>query len=198
MNCWSQVVFFERDISQVKAGEKKELLYSTVTGLKSDLSGTQQTPEILDQAASDPAAAPTTGSSASEDSDGSDSQDEAGNKKFVSSARPRDESPNSKKVPWLACFLAFVWLRLILDWRTNRVHFSSAPFFNRKGRRRWRPKRARSARSKWRSTSRSAKKSWPSVRSERIGCRCYNVYELWQLGWSQTTRDKMKTSCVKN
>ena len=90
MTTW-QVVFYERDINQVKAGEKKELLYTTVTGIKSDLSGPQQVPDILERQST---------SSEPTSSDGSDTEDEEGNgvKKFISSARPRDESPNSKKV----------------------------------------------------------------------------------------------------
>ena len=87
--CIYQVKFYERDINQVKAGEKKELVYSTVTGIKSDLSGTQQVPEILDNC---PA----------QSDDGSDSSSETSDSekkgKFVTSARPRDESPNSKRV----------------------------------------------------------------------------------------------------
>ena len=87
--CIYQVKFYERDINQVKAGEKKELVYSTVTGIKSDLSGTQQVPEILDNG---PA----------QSDDGSDSSSETSDSekkgKFVTSARPRDESPSSKRV----------------------------------------------------------------------------------------------------
>lgn len=88
-----QVVFYERDIRQVKAGEKTELIYSTVTGIKADLSGTQEVPEILERQAETESEGSDSESSSSEHSGGDGTR-----KKFVSSARPRDESPNSKKV----------------------------------------------------------------------------------------------------
>lgn len=37
----------ERDIRLAKAGTENNLVYKTLTGLKSDLSGTIETPEIL-------------------------------------------------------------------------------------------------------------------------------------------------------
>ncbi|KAH1019568.1 hypothetical protein HUJ04_009364 [Dendroctonus ponderosae] len=43
-----EVVDFERDINQAKAGLGEELVYKTLIGLKADLSGTIQQPEILD------------------------------------------------------------------------------------------------------------------------------------------------------
>ncbi len=92
-------MFFERDITQVKSGEKKELIYTTVTGIKADLSGPQHIPEILDS--SGPA---TNGTNSEETSSNSDSEDEGDKKQFVSSARPRDESPNSRKVTYFTAF----------------------------------------------------------------------------------------------
>lgn len=89
-----QVVFYERDIRQVKAGEKTELIYSTVTGIKSDLSGPQRVPEILEKTQDSDE---EEDSPEGDDSEGSDS-DSGDQNKFVNSARPRDESPNSKKV----------------------------------------------------------------------------------------------------
>lgn len=85
-------MFYERDIRQVKSGEKTELIYTTVTGIKSDLSGPQQIPEILDNSVQ----APSESESEDSSSDASNSEDDK--KQFVSSARPRDESPNSRKV----------------------------------------------------------------------------------------------------
>lgn len=85
-------MFYERDIRQVKSGEKTELVYTTVTGIKSDLSGPQQVPEILENSVQNPSGSESKDSS----SEASDSEDEK--KQFVSSARPRDESPNSRKV----------------------------------------------------------------------------------------------------
>ncbi|EFX72127.1 hypothetical protein DAPPUDRAFT_111070 [Daphnia pulex] len=84
-----EVMFFERDIRQIKAGEKIELNYANVTGIKPDLSGPKQVPDILDNSIVD-------GTSSDEASGESDSED-GEKKQFVSSARPRDESPNSRK-----------------------------------------------------------------------------------------------------
>ncbi|XP_049808207.1 serine/threonine-protein kinase RIO1 [Schistocerca nitens] len=82
-----EVVDFERDITKAKAGEGEDLTYKTITGLKSDLSQPQQTPEILQGAKSDS----DTENASEDDSDTEKSS------KFVDSARPRDESPESKK-----------------------------------------------------------------------------------------------------
>nr|XP_023014701.1 serine/threonine-protein kinase RIO1-like [Leptinotarsa decemlineata] len=43
----TEVIDFERDINQAKAGHSENLMYKTLVGLKSDLSGTVQRPEIL-------------------------------------------------------------------------------------------------------------------------------------------------------
>ncbi|KAK4886147.1 hypothetical protein RN001_002418 [Aquatica leii] len=43
----TEVIDFERDIIQAKSGATQELVYKTLIGLKSDLSGTIQNPEIL-------------------------------------------------------------------------------------------------------------------------------------------------------
>ncbi|XP_023014809.2 serine/threonine-protein kinase rio1 [Leptinotarsa decemlineata] len=43
----TEVIDFERDINQAKAGHSENLIYKTLVGLKSDLSGTVQRPEIL-------------------------------------------------------------------------------------------------------------------------------------------------------
>jgi len=85
------VKYFERDINQVKAGEKTELVYSTVTGIKSDLSGPQEVPVILDNCRSQ------SDTDADSDSASETSESEKKDAKFATSARPRDESPNSKK-----------------------------------------------------------------------------------------------------
>ena len=89
-----EVVFYERDIRQVKSGQLDELIYSSVTGIKADLSGTQEVPEIL---AAESDSDGSSSSSSSGDEQDSASEDEDGKKKFVSSARPRDESPNTRK-----------------------------------------------------------------------------------------------------
>lgn len=91
-----QVVFYERDIRQVKAGEKTELVYSTVTGIKPDLSGPQHVPEILEKSQESDEESDTS-EDGDDDSESSGSESEE-QKKFVNSARPRDESPSTKKV----------------------------------------------------------------------------------------------------
>ncbi|KAF0313240.1 Serine/threonine-protein kinase RIO1 [Amphibalanus amphitrite] len=89
----------ERDIKQAKSGER-ELIYSTITGIKPDLSAVQLVPTRLGQTAGhseeeEGEDGDASGSSGEEDSE--DSDDEDGGSKFVNSRRPRDESPDSKK-----------------------------------------------------------------------------------------------------
>ncbi|XP_043206176.1 serine/threonine-protein kinase RIO1-like [Amphibalanus amphitrite] len=89
----------ERDIKQAKSGER-ELIYSTITGIKPDLSAVQLVPTRLGQTAGhsegeEGEEGDASGSSGEEDSE--DSEDEDGGSKFVNSRRPRDESPDSKK-----------------------------------------------------------------------------------------------------
>jgi RIO kinase 1 len=98
-------MFFERDIRQVKSGEKIELNYTTETGIKPDLTGPQQVPDILDE----PIAVGTSSDEASNESDSEDGE----KKQFVSSARPRDESPNSRKVKF------YCWLLPRLNVKSN-------------------------------------------------------------------------------
>lgn len=80
-----QVVDAERDIDRGKAGTG-DLVYTTITGIKSDLSAPQLTPGLLEESEH---------SKSSDDSSDSESEDK---KQFNVSARPRDESPNSKKL----------------------------------------------------------------------------------------------------
>ncbi|XP_037069068.1 serine/threonine-protein kinase RIO1-like [Pollicipes pollicipes] len=81
----------ERDICQAKAGDQS-LIYSTITGIKPDLSGAQLVPSLLHQT---DALASEEDSGGSSDEDASD-QDE-GSSKFVNTRRPRNESPASRK-----------------------------------------------------------------------------------------------------
>ena len=115
------VVDFERDFRRAKQGE--QLIYTTLHGLKQDLSQPRQVPNILEDT-------PTnsqndecedqvlkfeddktikdddeTSSEEEEDDDDDDDDedddsevDETGQKKSASGARPRDESPNSRRV----------------------------------------------------------------------------------------------------
>lgn len=101
----------ERDIKLAKSGQK-DLIYKTMLGLKSDLSSPAKVPEILENKHSkdrtssfnfdsenseDDSEGNSEGNS--EDNDETESETEEFVKsKFVNSARPKDESPESKKV----------------------------------------------------------------------------------------------------
>lgn len=94
----TQVVDIERDIKLAKSG-KENLIYKTLIGLKADLSKPVDTPEILvkkGKEENNDIDRPTE----SEDSEEEDSEeDDAGDceTKFVNSARPKNESLESKK-----------------------------------------------------------------------------------------------------
>lgn len=102
----------ERDINLAKSG--KDLIYKTLIGLKADLSKPAEKPEILANKHKADSKSMKEGSdicTSSEESGDSDSENESetdseDNKiKFVSSARPRNESPESRKVSVLFIFL---------------------------------------------------------------------------------------------
>lgn len=102
----------ERDINLAKSG--KDLIYKTLIGLKADLSKPAETPEILankHKADSGDTKEGSDASTSSEDSDDSDSENESeidsedNKSKFVNSARPRNESPESRKVRFVFIFL---------------------------------------------------------------------------------------------
>ncbi|XP_043509004.1 serine/threonine-protein kinase RIO1 isoform X2 [Frieseomelitta varia] len=96
----SQVIDIERDIKLAKSG-KEDLIYKTLIGLKSDLSKPIDTPEILsknlkemDNTEEKDNSSEETDDSKVENSEEENTENES---KFVNSARPRNESPNSKK-----------------------------------------------------------------------------------------------------
>ncbi|XP_070164692.1 serine/threonine-protein kinase RIO1 [Polyergus mexicanus] len=99
----TQVVNVERDINLAKSG--KDLIYKTLIGLKADLSKPAETPEILaDKHKKDKNIGKESDTcSSSEDSNNSDNENDSETKsennksKFINSARPRNESPDSKK-----------------------------------------------------------------------------------------------------
>lgn len=100
----TQVVNVERDINLAKSG--KDLIYKTLIGLKADLSKPAETPEILankHKKNNKDVEEENSCSSSSEDSDNSDNENDSetqsddNKSKFVNSARPRNESPDSKK-----------------------------------------------------------------------------------------------------
>lgn len=95
----------ERDINLAKSG--KDLIYKTLIGLKADLSKPAEIPEILANKHKTDSKSTKEGSdvcTSSEDSDNSDSENESetgsedNKSKFINSARPRNESPESRKV----------------------------------------------------------------------------------------------------
>jgi len=90
-----QVLHVERDIKKAKEGEGGDLVYRTLMGLTNDLA-TAEKPEILNK---------ESGEDESEtESDSSESEDNAEvtgeSKQKTSCARPRDESPNSRRVSY--------------------------------------------------------------------------------------------------
>ncbi|XP_077494501.1 RIO kinase 1 [Amblyomma americanum] len=82
------VLDFEKDIVGVQEQNKK-ILYHTITGMKSDLSGPAEKPAILDA---------SSGDSESSESDSEDEEDgDEKESRFVSAARPKGESLEEKK-----------------------------------------------------------------------------------------------------
>ncbi|XP_026325074.1 serine/threonine-protein kinase RIO1 isoform X2 [Hyposmocoma kahamanoa] len=82
----TEVINYERDINKAKEGETEELVYKKIAGFNEDITGTVHKPQILLE------------HEVSDSGEGS-SEDEVENKesRFSNSARPRDESPDSKK-----------------------------------------------------------------------------------------------------
>lgn len=105
----------ERDINLAKSG--KDLIYKTLIGLKADLSKPAETPEILANKHKADSKSMKEGSdrTSSEGSDDSDSENESetdsedNKSKFVNSARPRNESPESRKVRFVFIFLLRIY-----------------------------------------------------------------------------------------
>ncbi|KAH8315270.1 hypothetical protein KR074_001734 [Drosophila pseudoananassae] len=89
-----EVHHFERDVAKAKQGVQQNLIYGKITGLKSDLD-VQKQPDVLDpKEVSQPEGSDDGGEV--EDSQDEDENEEDGSR-FKNSARPRDESPESKK-----------------------------------------------------------------------------------------------------
>ncbi|KAL7734875.1 hypothetical protein ACLKA6_011152 [Drosophila palustris] len=86
-----EVPHFERDVAKAKQGVKQNLVYAKITGLTTGLD-VQKQPDILDHVQK-------SGESDQQESgdDSDESEDDDDTKKFKNSARPRDESPESKK-----------------------------------------------------------------------------------------------------
>ncbi|XP_017021289.1 serine/threonine-protein kinase RIO1 [Drosophila kikkawai] len=89
-----EVRHFERDVAQAKEGVQQNLIYGKITGLNSDLD-VQQQPDILEsQNKTDEA---HTEESEEEGGSQDNEDDDNDGTHFKNSARPRDESPESKK-----------------------------------------------------------------------------------------------------
>ncbi|XP_018564797.1 serine/threonine-protein kinase RIO1 [Anoplophora glabripennis] len=84
----TEVIDFERDINQAKSGIADNLVYKTLVGLKSDLSGTVQQPEILDND-------DDYGESGSNEEESSEEDEEES--KFKDASRPKFETLEEKK-----------------------------------------------------------------------------------------------------
>lgn len=89
----TEVLDFERDINLVKSGEIDDLVYKTLVGLKADLSGTTEKPEILQKNKVNESCSESSDS----ESDTSNTEDCKQPQKFVNSSRPKHESLEEKK-----------------------------------------------------------------------------------------------------
>jgi RIO kinase 1 len=101
------VIDFERDINLVKAGEvgKDDLVYKTLVGLDDELQPARGPALLLPRDVTKSARVGSSSGEGSELSEGegesgedSDDEDSESRSKFINSARPRQESPDSKKV----------------------------------------------------------------------------------------------------
>ncbi|EDW70944.1 serine/threonine-protein kinase RIO1 [Drosophila virilis] len=86
-----EVPHFERDVTKAKQGVQQNLVYAKITGLTPQLD-VQKQPDILD---AEHKSAESEQQTSENESDASQEDDDMS--KFKNSARPRDESPDSKK-----------------------------------------------------------------------------------------------------
>ncbi|XP_075161380.1 RIO kinase 1 [Haematobia irritans] len=104
-----EVRYFERDVDKAKKGEKQNLIYGKITGLNENLE-VQKKPSILTDterkenqtnlkktASGDEKEVIDDDADEEEESDASTDDEDGDDSKFKNSARPRDESPESKK-----------------------------------------------------------------------------------------------------
>lgn len=94
----------ERDILKAKAGAGSDLVYKNITGFKADLSveskpiqSKEENAEIVQKVVAEPVSSEG-GSSDDDDDNSDDDSDDKDGTRFKDSARPRDESPESKKL----------------------------------------------------------------------------------------------------
>ena len=84
-----EVVDYERDIKEAKT-QGSEMIYSTLTALKNDMSGARNKPALLES--------DNELSNSETDAESDSNSEENEDKKIHTAARPRDESPNSRKI----------------------------------------------------------------------------------------------------
>lgn len=94
----SEVIDFERDINEVKCnGDSSDLVYRTIAGFTKDLVPLEK-PDLLAKVNCEKCEEnQRTSDNVSENSSDSNDESEEDKSKFINSARPRDESPDSKK-----------------------------------------------------------------------------------------------------
>ncbi|KAK5643553.1 hypothetical protein RI129_007398 [Pyrocoelia pectoralis] len=92
----TEVIDFERDITQAKSGLANDLVYKTLIGLKGDLSGTVQKPVILENPESTLNDAAQSGTESSNSSTEDESEEEGS--KFLDASRPKHETLDEKKL----------------------------------------------------------------------------------------------------
>ncbi|EDV51442.1 serine/threonine-protein kinase RIO1 [Drosophila erecta] len=91
-----EVRHFERDVAKAKQGVQQNLIYGKITGLTSDLD-VQQKPDVLQSSTAKEEDGSEAQTSGSEDGDSQENDNDEEARRFRNSARPREESPESKK-----------------------------------------------------------------------------------------------------
>ncbi|BFF97321.1 serine/threonine-protein kinase RIO1 [Drosophila madeirensis] len=91
-----EVRHFERDVAKAKQGVQQNLIYGKITGLTSDLD-VQKQPDVLQSTAEPEDAGSDEDPTSESDGDDDSQQENDDGSKFKNSARPRDESLESKK-----------------------------------------------------------------------------------------------------
>jgi RIO kinase 1 len=89
-----EVIDYEKDVAKVQKGGK--VIYQTITAMNADLSGPASKPGLLEDQDE------SSGSDSDDSNSDEENEDENEIRGFKNSARPRDESPNSKKERKLA------------------------------------------------------------------------------------------------
>ncbi|KAJ8932353.1 hypothetical protein NQ314_014720 [Rhamnusium bicolor] len=109
----TEVIDFERDINQAKSGIANDLVYKTLVGLKSDLSGTMQQPEILQDSIKE--------EESGDETIEAESSSEDGESKFQDSSRPRHETLDEKKARKKAFETAFK-PKVLKNWEVPKLN----------------------------------------------------------------------------